>query len=247
MSESLDAQPRRLRSRFLLEGVVIVFSILLAFAIDAGWDEWQERRAETEILQALEADLESYQVRFSRRAEFYAEMSQDIVWFLDEALFEPAEIERLDRAMLAFVGVPTMETGSGVHVELVASGRVSLISNAELRRRVSTWEALLGETTDGEVVAREYATVVVVPYLASRRVPIGRGSRIPWQPGWELAVASEREALVAYRALAADPEFRALAAWRYEWALGSSRGFERASMAADSALTLVRAGLRRGG
>lgn len=46
-------------SRWLLEGAVIVFSILLAFAIDAAWEKRSERQREAQILQALAADFES--------------------------------------------------------------------------------------------------------------------------------------------------------------------------------------------
>ena len=74
-------------SRALLESVAIVLSILLAFAIDAGWDEGQDRRAEKEILQALSAEFEGYRDRFSSRAEFYQRTAEHIVWFLDEAEF----------------------------------------------------------------------------------------------------------------------------------------------------------------
>ena len=239
MSETPEPVRGR-RGRMLLEGVVIVLSILLAFSIEAGWEERQERRAEAEILQALLAEFETYKERFTRRAEFYDRTSEAIVWFLDEAEFLPSEIDRLDRAMLAFVGVPTFEIGSGVHAELVASGRVSLISDRTLRRIVSTWEGLLAETVDNEVVVRQYATEVVVPYLASLQAPIGRASRIPKQTGWQLSVASEAEALTAYRALASEPEFRTLATWRYDWALGSAGDFRRAAAAADSALVRVR-------
>lgn len=240
MSE-IQGPVRGRRGRILLEGVVIVLSILLAFAIDAGWDERQERRAEQEILQALSAEFETYKEGFNDRAEFYDHMSESIVWLLDEAEFLPSEVERLDQALLAFVGVPTLETGSGVHAELVASGRVSLISDLTLRRLVSTWQGLLAETTDNEVAVRQYATEVLIPYLASRGMPIGRASRIPRQSDWRLAVASEAEALAAYRMLVSDDEFRTLATWRYEWALGSARDFRWAAATADTALVRVRA------
>jgi len=226
-----------------LEGCVIVTSILLAFAIEAGWEEGQERRAERDILQGLVTEFAAYEDRFGRRADFYEETAARIVWFLDEAEFSSTEIDRLDQAVLAFVGVPTIETGSGAHAELVASGRVSLISDPTLRRFVSNWEGLLAEAMDNELVVRQYATSVLVPYLASHEVPIGRASRIPRQPEWELAVASEPDAILAYEALATDPSFRVLATWRYEWAIGSSRDFRRAAATADSALALVRASL----
>ena len=44
--------------RVFVEGVVIVGSILLAFGIQAWWDERQERREETELLLGLAPDVE---------------------------------------------------------------------------------------------------------------------------------------------------------------------------------------------
>jgi len=57
----------------------IVVSILLAFSIDAGWDEIQERRAEQGVLAGLQRDFVSNQTQLSnvvaahpRRAEAYS-------------------------------------------------------------------------------------------------------------------------------------------------------------------------------
>ena len=234
-------RPRLLR--VALESLAIVLSILLAFAIDAGWDERQERLAEIEILEGLLTQFEGYREAFARRADRYIQVGDDIVWLLDEADFSAADVARMDRAMLAFVGAPTADLRSGPHTELVASGRISLISDAELRSRISNWQSLLDETTDNELVVRQYIGSVTVPFLAARGAPIGRISRVPKQGQWELSVASDAEALTAYRELVGDPEFRALATWRYEWALGSAGDFRRAEHAADSVLTLVRAEL----
>lgn len=229
--------------RVWLESIAIVLSILLAFAIDAGWNERLDRRAEVEILRALSVEFEGYRDRFTRRSVFYQQTAERIVWLLDEADVGSSEMDRLDQALLAVVGAPTLEIGSGVQAELVASGRVSLISDPTLRRYVSTWQGLLAETTDNEVVVREYVTSVMVPYLASRNAPVGRASRIAKSSDWQLSVETEPEARAAYRVLVADPEFRALASWRYEWALGSTGDFARAAVVADSALLLVRASL----
>lgn len=43
--------------RILVEGVVIVLSILLAFGIDAWWDDVQQQAAEQEALRGLETDF----------------------------------------------------------------------------------------------------------------------------------------------------------------------------------------------
>jgi predicted negative regulator of RcsB-dependent stress response len=39
--------------RFLIEGTVIVVSILLAFGIDAGWESYQAGQEEQAVLQDL--------------------------------------------------------------------------------------------------------------------------------------------------------------------------------------------------
>ena len=44
--------------RVLVEGAVIVVSILMALGIEAWWDGSQDRSAETEILAGLRADFE---------------------------------------------------------------------------------------------------------------------------------------------------------------------------------------------
>lgn len=44
-------------SRIVIEGIVIVFSILLAFGIDAAWDARQERIRRAELIEALQRDL----------------------------------------------------------------------------------------------------------------------------------------------------------------------------------------------
>lgn len=52
--------------RVAVEGVVIVGSILLAFAIDAWWDQLGQREDERVALTGLEADFSGYIDRLSR-------------------------------------------------------------------------------------------------------------------------------------------------------------------------------------
>ena len=44
--------------KLTIEGSVIIVSILLAFAIDAGWEKYQETQQESEILIGLERDFQ---------------------------------------------------------------------------------------------------------------------------------------------------------------------------------------------
>lgn len=56
--------------RFLTEGTVIVLSILLAFWIDAWWQESEERERELVVLQALLADLQSMRNALDRQRAY---------------------------------------------------------------------------------------------------------------------------------------------------------------------------------
>jgi hypothetical protein len=51
--------------RVFAEGVLIVTSILLALALDAWWDDVQEDRRRTELLEALTVDFETTRVRLA--------------------------------------------------------------------------------------------------------------------------------------------------------------------------------------
>ena len=60
MADTDSERGRPRASRLLLEGFVIVASILLAFAIDAAWDERQERAQERRLLEALEGEFAAH-------------------------------------------------------------------------------------------------------------------------------------------------------------------------------------------
>ena len=48
---------RRSLARFGFEGMLIVAGILIAFSIDAGWDEQQEERQRAELIRSLQQDF----------------------------------------------------------------------------------------------------------------------------------------------------------------------------------------------
>ena len=58
--------------RIAVEAVVIVTSILLAFAIDAWWDERQERIEETEVLLGLKSEFSRYRDDLAKSIEYHA-------------------------------------------------------------------------------------------------------------------------------------------------------------------------------
>jgi hypothetical protein len=125
--------------RRVLDGAAIVLSILLAFAIDAGWDEVQERRAEQEILAGLQTDFTANQAQLSsvvaahrRRAEVYS-------WFRGSSLEEIRDVSQ-DSANMIYTELwapRTFDPARSSIDALIGAGRFGVIQDRELRNRLT--------------------------------------------------------------------------------------------------------------
>lgn len=226
--------------RIVAESAAIVLSILFAFAIDAGWDYRQDREEERRVLVELREEYAGYADGLARRAEFYDSMAAALEWLLNDSEGDAeAPVERFDAAFGPLVGAPTFEFSSEVLAGLVGSGRVGIIRSDELRSRLSFWAWVRANVVEDEAVAREYIGGVLVPFLASRGVPTGR-SFATWRgERWRIAQPGAPEAIRVYRQVVADPEFRGLVQWRYDWALSSGGSFRRAAREADEIRQLI--------
>ena len=114
----------------ILEGVVVVVSILLAFWIDASWDERQERRLEHTYLVAMREDVrqtieENERVR-SLQSKFVEEARATLALILSDARL-PDDI----RTSFLVISLPaeSMDT----YRDLVSSGNTTIISNPDVR------------------------------------------------------------------------------------------------------------------
>jgi hypothetical protein len=125
----------------LVEGAVIVASILLAFAIDAMWARHQEKLEEAEVLASLESDfrenlesvnsiIRSYQL-FADRVEKLISMSPEEIRALSQA--EVSEI------MLSTANPWTFDAVRGTTDTLVYGGRLAVLSDPRLRKALITF------------------------------------------------------------------------------------------------------------
>jgi hypothetical protein len=214
---------------------------LLAFGIDAGWDYRQDRAAEREILEDLAGQFETHVTVLGRMEQAYVSIAGAIEWLLDDSLLEPEpETTRFDSALRGVVGAPTYDFSTSVQEALVATGSLSLIRNADLRYRLTDWPRVLLETSDNELVVREYVAAVLTPFLAEHNIPIGRTFATYRGALWGLSQVAAADALPRYRALVANEEFRTLATWRYDWAVGSISNYRTAAERAREILSLIR-------
>jgi len=152
--------------RISVEAAAIVASILLAFAIDAWWDNRQERQGVRDILFALHEDFQSGKSFI----EYYRKMSVARVDSADQLLkasrggassITEQEIDRLIGDLSFFSDTQIMSEGS---IDALLAGRnIGMIESIKLRRLISGWPAFL-----------EYARYNLKPdydFLASTWVP----------------------------------------------------------------------------
>ena len=120
--------------RITIEGSVIILSILLAFAIDAGWDARQGSQKELVYLRALRGEMEL------AKAELDEDYGRRSHWFalIDSVLAEGDRRSAPDEVVNAWIVQSTMGLARffpppSVLDDLVSSGNLALLTSNDLR------------------------------------------------------------------------------------------------------------------
>lgn len=146
MGEKISSQYQRLA----IEGVVIVVSILLAFAIDAMWEERQLRLEEEDALIALRADftanleqidsiIEAH-LLFRERVESMMRLSPEEVRALPQ--------KKISEYMLALANPWTFNAITGTTDALLSSGKLGILRDQELRESLITFRGMLSDMAE---------------------------------------------------------------------------------------------------
>lgn len=156
------------------EALLIVASIMLAFALDSWWDERRERVEEAEILHGLKEEFLLNRSKLEYRMNQHQEDLQALEQLLVAANLGRWESEEItfDRGISALVAPPTTDLGNGVLDALISSGRFELLENRELRIRLAAWAGVFGEAHDDEVMSRKFVFDQVIPKLIESGVPL---------------------------------------------------------------------------
>ncbi|MEN8374765.1 MAG: hypothetical protein ABFS34_04895 [Gemmatimonadota bacterium] len=199
--------------RILIEGAVVVLSILLAFGIDAAWDDRQLAAKEAEYLTALRVEMalasEELAEDHGRRDAWIADADSILgqipvriapdsavnVWMQDVSMF-----------MSRFF------PPSSVLGDLVSSGNLSTLSSQELRFALLTYERGRERVNFLEDWAREVDEDGLRPYLtrnfrwtSERPLPLVDGRSLPRDPLEPVPLPPG-----ALDRILADPEFENL-------------------------------------
>lgn len=171
--------------RIATEGVAIVASILLAFAIDAWWQHRVELERADALVVSLSSDFGASQTHLdiwlagTRRV---LDASTELLRRIrgterDELLVVPMEL------VVGAISAPTYTPTDATLEAAFSSGDIDLIGDNALRSMLTLWRQQMADTTEDELLVREIVVSQLVPELSSQ-VRLGDAFDFERLTGW---------------------------------------------------------------
>jgi hypothetical protein len=157
--------------RLSVEAAAIVGSILLAFAIDAWWEDRIERQAEQWLLERLRADFVEIRLGLEIVEVEHQEASDACIALLNlVAAGEPLPMTPEVDTMVArvFIHSRTFNPGSGAVAVFLNSDASKQVRNQPLADLLVKWSGLVEELQEEEAQLQKGVSERWTPYLASR-------------------------------------------------------------------------------
>lgn len=202
--------------RIVKEGAAIVISILLAFAIDAWWDERALRTEEQQVLRGLRAEFISVRDVLSDHKDVHGENLRALEEFLLAAEGDNVAAARpiVDVAMLELLSPMTTDLGVGILDALLSSGRIEILSNRSLRAKLAGWAGVIEEVWDDQDLAAKTTYEIHLPYFIAAGIPAGEAMH-QWYDDWPLPRRSLSDDPDMVARLLHDPKLRQMVALRF--------------------------------
>lgn len=250
MELSVSQQGRA--GRFLVEAFVIVSSILIAFGIDAWWDDRKDRLEEREVLAGLHREFTDYRDGLERGLAQHNRMLDGmtaVLTSIEKGEWTSSEWG-IDEAVGQLVTPPTSDLGNGVRDALVQGGRLELVSNPMLRERLAQWPSFHDELVDDQLFSRELVLVHLLPFLSRQGLNLSTvlvaGTMVvePNTDPWPVTLTKIGDDPAAIRRLLTDAEFRSLVEMRYSYWHHAGGEYRSALRAAQEILGLLDEAIR---
>jgi hypothetical protein len=229
-----------------VEAVLIVVSILLAFGIDAWWDERKSAQEEAEMIVALENEFLRNRAVLQVQSDLHGHILESVgklVTASRQGEWSDAS-QTIDDALYALTYPGTTDLEGGVLDALVSANRFELISDLQLRTSLANWGAVFAEVQDDEQNNRAFVFDRVNPYLFRQHIPLSRA--YSYGPTDDLiltrSLASDAE---ARSRLLSDPEFLSMCELRYSFLSHTTGEYRQALDAIDAILQALERAQRR--
>jgi hypothetical protein len=174
-------------TRLIVEGGVIVGSILLAFAIDASWEARSDRVQERVLLAALAEDFriareEFAEVRVAHRTVLGA-MEQLLTWGESGTVPEEQRAQ-VDTVLSRVFWRETFDPPMGTVATILGSGRLDLLESQELVTALTRWTAVVEDFKELETAGTEHFYQTLYPFLSTnlnlQDLDKGIPREVPW-------------------------------------------------------------------
>lgn len=152
--------------RFAAEGLLIVVSILSALAVDTFWSARQDRRLERDELQGIQEQLETTQGQLEgtiRADESLLGWTERLLAVLEASGDGTAPV--LDSLLRAQGGTTMFVAPLSRFDALLASGRLVLIEDPDLRAAIAEWPTLVGAITEVAIRRRDFYETEFLAHL----------------------------------------------------------------------------------
>ena len=128
-------------SRIILEGGAIIVSILLAFSIDAWWDDRQQRASDIAHLQGVMKELESHRTLLAEAMDSHrATVDHGYELFeLLESDQSPAEKARTTEVIDLLFNFYRINAPFGSLQTAISSGAIARMANVDLASAIASW------------------------------------------------------------------------------------------------------------
>ena len=171
-----DLFSRRNIAKLALEGVVVVMSILVAFALDAWWADRQLEQETDEDLAIVEFEL----AENIRLVQVTMDIMNNVVeankTLITQLVAQPdsamVEIEDITLFWGLFSN-PTLDPSFGGIDAWIAAGRLGALGSPALRQRLASVRGKVEDVVEEQRIAREIAVHEIYPLIADKIGDIG--------------------------------------------------------------------------
>jgi hypothetical protein len=137
----------------LVEGIVIVGSILLALAVDQWWEDRELREAEADIIERLAEEFDANAAQLQDKAgghERALASTEALLKVTGSTSRGELQVDSLSTLIWDFLHTPTYDPEDGVLNSLITSGEMRIITNDDLRTALAGWPSLIRDLKEDE-------------------------------------------------------------------------------------------------
>ncbi|MEP5567590.1 MAG: hypothetical protein ABJN62_07140 [Halioglobus sp.] len=148
---------------YLLEGFAIIISILIAFGIDAWWEDIKERDLASRYMCALSSEIDLTVMEISNDLESLVEIDEGLQRYLHDAPLGSVELQSM---LSAAIYVPNIAPPRAVQDELIETGGNRLLGMEDLSTDLMSLRQMMRKNEINETSQRNFVQNRFIPVLS---------------------------------------------------------------------------------